>query len=291
MSPLLILVLVVIVVIAAVYLFGLKPDPARGRRPVPAILRRRSRWRKIFPVIPLVAAVACLVFAFSGFSFSAQESSPTILLVIDESNSMNATDVVPNRLAAAEDAARAMLDELPTNFKVGLATFSEVARLEVPPTQDRALIVDALGALTTSRGTLIGDGLSVALDAIEAVRGTEEAAAVLLSDGKDTGSVVSPREAAERASDMGVPVFTVLIGQVQGEGDGGPSLGTMEEIALTSGGEIFTAETADELTTRFQDIGSQLSVDLDVEPFSTPLVIAAIVLTVLAGLMLVFTPR
>jgi Ca-activated chloride channel family protein len=291
MSPVFILVLVVIVVIAAVYLFGLKPDPARGRRPVPAILRRRSRWRKILPVFPLVAAVGCLVVAFSGFRFSAREASPMILLVIDESNSMTATDVVPSRLAAAEDAARAFLDELPTNFRVGLVTFSEEARVAVPPTQDRARIVDALGALSTSRGTVIGDGLSVALDAIEETRGAEDAAAVLLSDGQDTGSSVSPRDAAERASDMGVPVFTVLIGQVRGEDGGGPSLATMEEIAFTSGGETFTAETAAELTTRYQDIGSQLSVDLDVKPFSTPLVIAAIALTVLAGIMLVLTPR
>jgi hypothetical protein len=89
-----------------------------------------------------------------------------------------------------------------------------------------------------------------------------------------------------------VPVFTVVLGQVVvGEQGGGADLETLQKIATTSGGEAFTAETAGELTARFENIGTQLSVDLDVKPFSTPLVIAAIGLTVLAGLMLVLTPR
>jgi Ca-activated chloride channel family protein len=294
MSPVLLVVLVVIV-FAAVYLFGLKPEPARGRRPMPGILRRRSKWRRILPVLPLVAAVGCLALAFTGFRFNVQETSPTILLVMDVSDSMDATDVAPNRLAAAESAALAFLDELPPDFRVGLATFAGDAQLDVAPTQDREEVVGALGALTTSRGTVIGDGLSVALDAIEEIRRNAQdtpAAALLLSDGRDTGSLVSPDDAAERARDLAVPVFTVVVGQVvEGNEGGGANLEALKSLARTSGGEAFTAETAGELTTRFENIGSQLSVELDVKPFSTPLVIAAIGLTVLAGLMLVLTPH
>jgi Ca-activated chloride channel family protein len=292
MSPVLIIVLVVVVLIVVTYLFGLSPEPTRGRRPVPGILRRRSRWRKILPVLPLLAAVGCLVLAFTGFSFNVQETSPTIVLVMDVSDSMVASDVAPNRLAAAEAAANAFLDELPPDFRVGLATFAGQARLAVAPTQERSEVVNALSALTTSRGTVIGDGLSVALDTIEEVREGGDAVAVLLSDGRDTGSAVPPREAAERASELGVPVFTILLGKVTDEGAGANlDANAMEEIATTSGGDSFTAETANELTSRFENLGSELNVNLDVEPSTKPLVIAAIALAVLAGLMLIIMPR
>lgn len=291
MSPVLIIVLVVVVLIVVTYLFGLSPEPARGRRPANVILRRRSKWRKILPILPLLVAIGCLVLAFTGFRFNVQETSPpTIVLVMDVSDSMDATDVAPNRLAAAEAAANAFLDKLPPDFRVGLATFAREAQLTVAPTQARGEVVNALSALTTSRGTVIGDGLSVALDTIEEVREGRDAVAVLLSDGRDTGSSVTPREAAERARELGVPVFTILLGQVTGEG-AGANLDAMEEIATTSGGESFTAETANELTTRFENLGSELTVNLDVEPSTKPLVIAAIALTVLAGLMLILMPR
>lgn len=290
MSPVLIIVLVVVVLIVVTYLFGLSPEPARGRRPVNVILRRRSKWRKILPLLPLLAAVGCLALAFTGFRFNLQETSPTIVLVMDVSDSMNATDVAPNRLAAAKTAANAFLDKLPPDFHVGLATFAGEAQLAVAPTQARMDVVNALNALTMSRGTVIGDGLSVALDTIEEVREGRDAVAVLLSDGRDTGSSVTPRAAAERARKLGVPVFTILLGQVTGEG-AGANLDAMEEIATTSGGESFTAETANELTSRFENLGSELNVNLDVEPSTKPLVIAAIALTVLAGLMLILMPR
>jgi Ca-activated chloride channel homolog len=290
MSPVLIIVLVVVVLIVVTYLFGLSPEPTRGRRAAPGILRRRSKWRKILPILPLLAAVGCLVLAFTGFSFNVQETSPTIVLVMDVSDSMDASDVAPNRLAAAEAAANVFLDQLPPDFRVGLATFAGEARLAVAPTETRSEVVNALSALTTSRGTVIGDGLSVALDTIEEVREGGDAVAVLLSDGRDTGSAVPPREAAERASELGVPVFTILLGQVTDEG-AGANLDAMEEIATTSGGESFTAETANDLTSRFENLGSELNVNLDVEPSTKPLVIAAIALAVLAGLMLIILPR
>lgn len=295
MSPVLVIALVVVALIVVTYLLGLSPAPTRGRRSVPGILRRRSRWRKVLPILPLLAAVGCLVLAFTGFRFNVEETSPAIVLVMDVSDSMDATDVAPNRLAAAEAAANAFLDKLPAEFRVGLATFAGEAELAVPPTSERSDVVGALEALRTSRGTVIGDGLTVALDAIEEVRRgalDTPAAALLLSDGVDTGSEVPPAQAAERARSLAVPVFTVVVGQVSdGTGGSGADLQTLEEIADTSGGETFTAETANELTTIYRDLGSELRVDLAVEPSTKPLVIAAIALALVAGLMLVFVPR
>jgi Ca-activated chloride channel family protein len=280
--------------IVVAYLAGLRPAPARGRRPTPGLVRRRSRWRKVLPVLPLLAAVGCLVYAFSGFRLDVQETSPVIVLVLDVSDSMEATDVAPDRLTAAESAARAFLEELPPEFRVGLATFAGEAQLVVSPTQVREDVANALANLTTSKGTVIGDGLTVALDAIEELRSAAPelpAAALLLSDGNDTGSRVAPGQAAARAASLEVPVFTVVVGQVtEGEGPGA-DLGALESIANTSGGDTFTAETSDELTTIYTDLGSALSLELEVEPTTTPFVIAAIGLTVLAGLLLVSMPR
>ena len=297
MSPVLIIVLVVLGLLVIMYLFGLSPEPARGKKPDPGILRRRSKWRLTLPLIPLLLAVGCLVFAYLGVSFNLSETSPAVVLVMDVSDSMDATDVAPNRLEAAETAARRFLEELPPDFRVGLATFAGKADLAVPPTQEREAVVHALAATETSRGTVIGDGLTVALDAIEGIReddgGDVQAAAVLLSDGRDTGSRVSPTDAAARAGEIGVPVYTVLVGQVaEGEGGAGADLETLQAISRESGGgPTVTAETAEKLNSVYQNLGSELSVNLDVESSTTPLVVAAIVLTIVAGLMFVFLPR
>ena len=294
MSPILIIVLVVVALIVVTYVAGLRPAPVSGRRPTPGIIRRRSKWRKVLPLVPLLAAVGCLVYAFTGFRFNVQETTPAIVLVMDVSNSMAATDVAPNRLAAAESAAIEFLDELPSSFRVGLATFAGEAQLVVDPTQSREDVVEALGDLDRSGGTVIGDGLTEALDVLERIRQDAPdtpAAVLLLSDGRDTGSRVPPTRAAARAASLDVPVFTVVVGQVSQDGGSGADLGTLEAIADTSGGDTFTAETSDELNTIYANLGSELSVELDVESSTTPLVIAAIALTVLAGLMMIFTPR
>lgn len=288
MSPVLIVLLVVVGLVVAVYLFGLSSEPARRRDP--GILRRRSRWRRWLPVVPLLAAVGCLALAFSGFSLSLQQTAPITILAMDTSDSMNATDVAPSRLSAAQDAAVAFLGEVPSDFLVGLATFAGEVGVPVSPTADRDAVERALGGLTTSNGTRIGDGLDAALDAIEAERSGAPvpAAVVLLSDGRDTGSDVQPLTAAGRAGDIEVPVYTVVFGA---EGEHGADVETLQGIAETSGGDTFTAETAGELTERFTTIGSRLSVDLEVQPNATPLVIAAIVLALVAGVLLVNTPR
>jgi Ca-activated chloride channel family protein len=287
--PFLIIVLVVVGLVTAVYVFGLGPDPAKRRDP--GILRRRSKWRRWLPVVPLLAAVGCLALAFSGFQFSLRQAAPITVLVLDVSDSMTATDIEPDRLSAARSAALAFLEELPEDFLVGLATFAGEPDLPVPPTDDRKQVVAALGALTTSSGTAIGDGLNVALTAIEEERAGSEAPAalLLLSDGQDTASEVAPLTAAGRARDMEVPVYTVVMGTETGEG--AADVQTLGEIARTSGGDTFTAETANELIESFTTIGSQLSVALEIRPSATPLVIAAIVLVVIAGFLLVLTPR
>ena len=293
MLPVLIVLLVVVGLLAITYVVGLRQDPTVRRRD-PCILKRRSRWRRVLPFVALLGAVGCLAFAFLGSRFNVEETAPAVLLVMDVSNSMEQTDVAPNRLVAAEAAANAFLDELPPDFRVGLATFAGHAELVVEPTQDRERVVDALGDLSTEQGTRIGDGLSVALDAIESTRGEGgdiPAAALLLSDGRDTGSEVPPQEAAERAAELSVPVHTVVVGQVAEDGGQGANREALQAIADTSGGDTFSAETSDELTRVYENLGSELSVDLELRSAATPLVIAAVGLTVVAGLLFLFLPK
>ena len=139
-SPLLIVGLVVVAVIVLVFLFGLTPDPSRRR--APRILKRRSRYLRFLPFLPLLGAVGCLVLAFTGFRFSVQETSPVAILVMDVSRSMDATDVAPSRLAAAQTAARSFLGELPPDFQVGLVTFAGDEELAVAPTTDHDVRAD-----------------------------------------------------------------------------------------------------------------------------------------------------
>jgi Ca-activated chloride channel family protein len=286
--PFLIIVLVVVGLVTAVYLFGLGPEPSSRRDP--GILRRRSKWRRWLPVLPLLAAVGCLALAFTGFQFSLRQAAPIAVLVLDVSDSMTETDIAPDRLSAAKSAALAFLDELPEDFHVGLATFAGEARLVIPPTEERGRVDDAVGSLTTSSGTAIGDGIEAGLAAIEVARGGREAPAamLLLSDGRDTASETTPFAAAGHARDADVPVYTVVMGVA---GEEGADVETLAQVAQTSGGDSFTAESAGELTQRFTAIGSELSVALEVRPSATPLVVAAIVLLVIAGFLVVLTPR
>jgi Ca-activated chloride channel family protein len=288
-SPLLILGLVVAGVVVLAFLFGLTPDPSRKRSP--AMLKRRSKWWRLIPVVPLVGAIGCLVVAFGGFRFSVLQTPPVALLVMDVSDSMEETDIQPSRIAAAQGAALSFLDELPSDFEVGLVTFAGDDDLVVSPTADHASVARAVNGFETSSGTHIWDGLATGLDAVDRRRAGDEApaAVLLMSDGRDTGSAVERGDVTDRAVSLGVPVYTVLLG-----GEGGERPAQIEELEAVSGAtgaETFTAETADQLTERFRSIGTRFSVELAADPNTTPLVIAAIVLVVLAGILLVLTQR
>ena len=135
--------------------------------------RRGPQWRRRLPVALVVGAIVSLLFAFGQVRIDRQVTAGTVVLAIDVSHSMGSTDVLPNRLAAAQVAAAAFLDRLPAGFRVGLATFSVSSVVPVLPTSDRTRVATALGSLAvdTGTGTVIGDGLSSALDAIQADRG------------------------------------------------------------------------------------------------------------------------
>ena len=285
------------VTVAAVLLYTL-PKVAKQRRlrkryGTEAISRRGVfRMATLVPMILLLGAGACLALAFGQFRLNKQVGQGTVILALDVSDSMDATDVQPDRLTAAEGAARTFIDQLPQGFKIGVVTFAGTSSVLVTPTADRGEVTAALQGLTTSRGTVIGDGLSTALDTIVA-QGQGASAVVLLSDGEDTGSEVTPTEAATRARDMGVPVFTVAITGSEPPASKGPSTGPdpaaegtslLGSLAGTTGAQSFSARSADQLTGIYRTLGSRLSYDLAVEGSGKLYLILAAALLLAAGL-------
>ncbi len=232
-------------------------------------------WRALAPVALLVAAGAVLLLVVGQFRVDKASTQGTIVLAIDVSESMEATDVQPNRLEAAKDAATSFLDQLPPGFHVAVVTFAGTAQTAAAPSAEREGAVEAIAGLTSSRGTVVGDGLSRALDEIEAdwdANGVRPAAIVLLSDGADTGSNVPPDEAAARATRSGVPVFTVaIVGDGSGAPDKGSDTALLDQIATGTGGESSTASTAGELTQVYDTLGAKLSSDLAAGSSAIPL--------------------
>lgn len=229
--------------------------------------RRPMRVRERLPVVLMVAGFACAVIAFAQTRVERQSAQGTVILTMDVSKSMQRTDVAPNRLSAAQDAAEAFLSRLPGDFQVGVVTFADGATVAVEPTKDREEAGAALESTASSQGTAIGDGMTASLDAIEstwAQGGRGPAAIVLLSDGRDTGSVVSPDEAAARAQEQGIPVFTVTLGATEGGSTASADDDLMRRIADGTGGSMFNALSADQLTDVYQELGSTLSSDLHV---------------------------
>jgi Ca-activated chloride channel family protein len=259
-------------------------------------------WRAIAPVALLVGAGTSLFLVLGQFRLDRQQTQGTVVLAIDVSESMEATDVEPTRLVAAKAAATTFLGRLPAGFRVGVVTFAGTADVPAPPSQDRQASVEAVDTLTSSRGTVIGDGLTAALDAIERDwmdEGERPAALVLLSDGADTGSDVRPEDAAARASSLGVPVFAVaIVGGGDGEGDGaGGSKGAdasntalLQEMASSTGGAFSTAATSGELSEVYDTLGSRLSSELAVGSSAVPF-LAIAVMFVLGAIGLFFTSR
>ncbi len=278
---------------------------APGRKP--AGYRRRSPWRGRLPYLLALGAVAFLVLAFTQFRFLKEEGSAgTVILAMDVSESMGRTDVEPNRLEAAKEAARAFLDRLPTSLQVGLVTFAARSELVVDPTTARTDVTAALNDLPRSEGTVLGDGLDAALDAIaaEAARGGPQlGAVVLLSDGRDcglapsqcpedsTGGAVSATDAALRAQEMGVRVYTVLLGQTPATQGGGEAFALLERIADTTEGSAQTADSAGGLIDIYRTLGTTISTELAISDYGAIFVGIAAVFAIAATGMILLTLR
>jgi Ca-activated chloride channel homolog len=236
--------------------------------------RAPGRWRYLPPLVLLVALAAMVVgVARPHATVTVPREEATIVLAMDVSRSMKATDVQPTRLDAARVAAKTFLDEVPKKFQVGVVSFATRAVVGVAPTEDRTLVSNALDSLKPGEGTAIGDAVALSLRVGQPKRETVETpprAIVLLSDGARDGGQVAPTAAAQQAKQRGVPVYSVLVGTPDGVVEekltGGytriirvpPDPETLEQVSKTSGGEFFSVPDAEGLRQVYEELGSRL---------------------------------
>ena len=225
-------------------------------------------------------ALLFLVFALAGPTHQTRipRNRAVVMLVIDVSESMAATDVEPTRLEAAKQAAKQFAEQLTPGVNLGLVSFAGNVNLLVSPTPDHSATVEALGRLRTDASTATGEAIFTALQAVStvtAVLSSEQttrppARIVLLSDGEENkpGNPNNPRgafTAARSAQDQGVPISTITFGtrygfvKVNGESLPVPVNGDeMKQIAQLSGGQAFTAANVDELNRSYSSILEQV---------------------------------
>jgi Ca-activated chloride channel homolog len=254
-------------------------------------LPRTPGWRRHAPIALYGLALAALAVALARpqATLALPSEQASIVLAIDRSGSMRATDVEPTRLEAMQTAAGRFLDRVPRRVKVGAVAFNTQTDVLAAPTTDRAPVRAAIDGLTAGGGTATGDALTASLELIR--RGGDEqppAAVVLISDGEST-SGQDPNEAADEAASLGVPVYTVALGTpgatiTDAEGrtrPADPDPATLEAVAEASGGESFTVEDADQLNRVYDRLGSQVATER--EPREVTAAFAGGALVLVAG--------
>ncbi|MEP7328225.1 MAG: VWA domain-containing protein [Betaproteobacteria bacterium] len=213
-----------------------------------------QRWRRHVPPVLMLVAITLMLIAIARPTAVVRLPSQheTIILAMDVSGSMRATDVLPSRIVAAQEAARAFVNEQPARTRVGIVSFAGTAAVVQPPTKNREDLVAAIDRFQLQRGTAVGSGILVSLKTIfpdaefdlrawnpradqqratpidKAGKGDKlafqavppgsyvSAAIILLTDGQTTTGP-DPLEAARMAAERGVRVFTVGIGTEKGE--------------------------------------------------------------------------
>jgi Ca-activated chloride channel family protein len=252
-------------------------------------------WRRWLPSALALAALAALLFGAARpqreVRVALQEAS--IMLVTDHSGSMAATDVAPNRLAAAQSAAKTFVDRLPDDVKVGVVAYSAAPDDVRPPSTDHGAARDAIARQTANGGTATGDALAAALGLLRpSNKARTPAAVVLLSDGTTTvGS--DPEEVAAQAKKLGVPVYTVALGTedatVPNPDPFGPPLPavpdpeTLRRVAQISGARAFSAQDAGQLGAIYKTLGSQLGSRAETRDATIVPILAGLALLLAAG--------
>jgi Ca-activated chloride channel homolog len=200
---------------------------------------QRSRWRRHLPFVIFLAAISSLIMAMGRpvAIVSVPTGQTTIVLSMDVSRSMCATDIEPSRLIAAEQAALSFIESQKPGTQIGVVAFAGFAEQIQAPTTDTEVLRSAIESLTTGRRTAIGSGILEAIDVISEIdknvapsvrEGSSELAPppvpqgayapsiiVLLTDGVSNAGPF-PIDAAQQAADRGVKVYTIGFGTENG---------------------------------------------------------------------------
>ncbi len=268
----------------------------------------RPGWRRHVPAGLALLGLGALVLGLAGpvRDHQVPKDEATVVLVMDTSISMAADDVNPNRIEAAQVAAAAFVDALPDTFDVGLVSFDGTARLLATPTDDHATIDAAISSLQLGEGTAAGDALALAVDTVEAHLAETETEAtteaddstdadpadedggvpatiVLLSDGEST--MGQPLDSGtDAAVEAGIPVTTIAYGTrdgtvvVGGERVRVPAdVESMAAVAEATGGQAFTAGSAEQLASVLDDIETRIGTETEEQEIDDVFVAAGLV--------------
>jgi len=301
-TPILLLGLLAIPLLAGLYL------SSQRRRRVYAVrftnlallgqvMGKGPGFRRHLPAILFMLGLAGLLLSMARpqLTIRTPKDQTNVVLAVDVSGSMAATDVQPTRMQAAIQAGRTLIDKLPSNAEVGLVIFNSRAQVVSPLTQDHGSIKDALGSLAPGGGTAIGDALQVAVAQLASISNPTKSAKqppvmiVLLTDGtSNTG--IQPLDAASQAKQAGIPVEAVGVGQrnqttiLGGRIVDGVDESTLQAIASATGGRYFFAADESQLNKIYSDLGSRIgwvTTKLDV---TVPVLAFGTIILVIGGL-------
>jgi Ca-activated chloride channel homolog len=254
------------------------------------VVSAKPGWRRHVPPAFYLLALAALLVSLARPQALAlvPKEQATVILVMDVSGSMNATDVEPTRLVSSQRAAASFVEQLPEKFRVGIVSFASTAQTLTRPTTDRPAVYEAIGSLHAEGATAMGDGIERALDVKRPpapppagnarpgpTPGTPQGddaplVVLLLSDGANTQGRAQPMEAAADAKDLGVPVFTIALGTERGMVDVPDETGnlrripvppdklTLQRIAETTGARFFAAPSSRDLKGVYRELGSKI---------------------------------
>jgi Ca-activated chloride channel family protein len=278
LSPNRLLILLVIPLLVLAYILAMHRKNRRGMRftntsMLDVVVPKQSQWRRHLAVALSLLSLITLTAAFARpkTQVDVPRERATVVVVIDASLSMEATDVQPNRLAAAKQAAIDFVKSLPPKYNVAVVSLSGNPNVLVPPTIAHNTVENAINTITLQESTAIGEGIITAMRALEQApkdpsnpKAIAPGAIVMLTDGTNTAGR-SPQQAAAEAKNAKVPIYTIAYGTENGyvdlDGKREPvpvDHELMREIARISGGEYFAAATPDQLKKVYTNIGSEV---------------------------------
>ena len=240
--------------------------------------RRPSVWRHVPAALLGIALLFCTI-ALAGPTYDQRlpRNRAVVMLAIDVSQSMRATDVEPDRLTAAKEASKKFVDQLTPGINLGVIAYAGTSTVLVSPTTNRDASRRAIDNLQVADKTATGEAIFTALSSISTVGavigGGDEpppARIVLFSDGKETvpSNPDNPKgafTAARTAKDQGVPISTISFGTEHGEVEVNDEKvpvpvddAMMKKIAQLSGGESYTASNIEELNKVYSTLQDQI---------------------------------
>jgi len=279
-APIRLWALLALPLLIALYIIGLHLSKRSGIRytntgVLAAVLPKQSQWRRHVAVAMALCSLLLIGGAWArpaGVEKVPRERA-TIILILDASMSMSATDVTPDRLSAVKTAATDFINQLPPQYNVSIVSLTGAPSSLGPPSTDRGMVLRMVDSLQPTKGTAIGDAINIGMMTIAQAptNGNDTTPApalmILLSDGTNTvGS--DPLGAAQKAAQSKVPIFTIAFGTANGYVDMNgqrenvaPDKAALNQIAQATGGKSYDAASASQLNKVYTTLRSEVGYD------------------------------